>query len=61
MIWIVDPLDGTTNYVHGYPHYAVSVALARGKDLLVGVVYDPIRDECFSAAARAGPGATARD
>jgi myo-inositol-1(or 4)-monophosphatase len=54
MTWIVDPLDGTTNYVHAYPHYAVSVALARGRELLAGVVYDPIREECFSAAVGGG-------
>jgi myo-inositol-1(or 4)-monophosphatase len=52
--WIVDPLDGTTNYVHGYPQYAVSVALAAGDKLLVGVVYDPVADNCFSAAAGKG-------
>lgn len=54
LAWIVDPLDGTTNYVHGYPHYAVSVALARGSDLLVGVVFDPLADICFSASAGRG-------
>jgi myo-inositol-1(or 4)-monophosphatase len=53
--WVVDPLDGTTNYVHGYPHYAVSVAVARGSDVLAGVVFDPVADKCFSA--RAGGGA----
>jgi myo-inositol-1(or 4)-monophosphatase len=52
--WIVDPLDGTTNYVHGYPNYAVSVAMARGSDILLGVIYDPNRDECYSAAAGQG-------
>jgi myo-inositol-1(or 4)-monophosphatase len=52
--WIVDPLDGTTNYVHGYPQYAVSVALASGNKLLAGVVYDPVADTCFSAAAARG-------
>jgi myo-inositol-1(or 4)-monophosphatase len=52
--WVVDPLDGTTNYVHGYPNYAVSVALVRGSELLVGVIYDPLHDECFSAAAGQG-------
>jgi myo-inositol-1(or 4)-monophosphatase len=52
--WIVDPLDGTTNYVHGYPQYAVSVALAAGEKLLVGVVYDPVANNCFSAAAGRG-------
>jgi myo-inositol-1(or 4)-monophosphatase len=52
--WIVDPLDGTTNYVHGYPQFAVSVALARGRELLVGVVFDPLTEQCFSAAAGQG-------
>ena len=54
LAWIVDPLDGTTNYVHGYPHYAVSVALARGRELLVGVVLDPLTEQCFSAAKGQG-------
>jgi myo-inositol-1(or 4)-monophosphatase len=48
--WIVDPLDGTTNYAHGLPLYAVSVALEVGGRVAVGVVYDPSRDECFTAA-----------
>ena len=52
--WIVDPLDGTTNFIHGFPVFAVSIA-ARGPDgLLVGVVYDPTRDELFSAARGEG-------
>ena len=54
LIWIVDPLDGTTNYVHGYPQFAVSVALARGGDVLVGVIYDPVGDECFLAVRHEG-------
>ena len=54
LTWVVDPLDGTTNYVHDYPQYAVSVALVRGNDPLVGVVYDPVADLCFSAAAGRG-------
>jgi myo-inositol-1(or 4)-monophosphatase len=54
LIWIVDPLDGTTNYVHGYPNYAVSVAIARGSNVLAGVIYDPVREQCFSAAAGRG-------
>lgn len=54
--WIVDPLDGTTNYVHGYPNYAVSIAVARGNQVLAGVIYDPVHDQCFAAAA--GLGAT---
>jgi len=52
--WIVDPLDGTTNYVHGFPAYCVSVALADGDDILVGAIYDPLRDECFTARRGAG-------
>jgi myo-inositol-1(or 4)-monophosphatase len=48
--WIVDPLDGTTNYVHQLPHYAVSVALVERGRPTVGVVYDPVHDECFSAS-----------
>jgi myo-inositol-1(or 4)-monophosphatase len=52
--WIVDPLDGTTNFVHGVPHYAVSLALEHQGQLLVGVVFDPTRDECFTAVAGRG-------
>ncbi len=54
LVWIVDPLDGTTNYVHGYPNYAVSVAIVQGQRILVGTIYDPVRDECFTAAAGKG-------
>jgi myo-inositol-1(or 4)-monophosphatase len=54
--WVVDPLDGTTNYVHGFPCYGVSIAAAHRGRLLAAVVYDPERDECFAAAA--GQGAT---
>jgi myo-inositol-1(or 4)-monophosphatase len=52
--WIVDPLDGTTNYVHGVPHYCVSLALERNGRLLVGAIYDPVLDECFTAAEGEG-------
>ena len=52
--WLVDPLDGTTNYVHRVPHFCVSLALERSGRLLVGAVYDPVRDECFSAVAGEG-------
>jgi myo-inositol-1(or 4)-monophosphatase len=52
--WIVDPLDGTTNYVHGVPDYAVSVALEYEGQLLVGTVYNPSADECFTAIQGAG-------
>lgn len=52
--WLIDPLDGTTNYAHGYPCYAVSIAAARQGELLAGVVLDPERDECFAAATGGG-------
>jgi len=52
--WVADPLDGTTNYVHRVPHYCVSLAMERAGRPLVGVVYDPNRDECFAAQAGAG-------
>jgi myo-inositol-1(or 4)-monophosphatase len=52
--WILDPLDGTTNYVHGVPHFAVSLALERRGELLVGAVYDPMADECFIAVRGGG-------
>ncbi|NEW08084.1 inositol monophosphatase [Paenibacillus sp. SYP-B3998] len=48
-LWIVDPIDGTTNYVHGFPFYSVSIALAHKGEVIVGVVYDPTRDELFVA------------
>jgi len=47
--WIIDPLDGTTNYAHGYPCFSVSIALEHEGEIIVGVVYDPMRDELFSA------------
>ena len=52
--WIVDPLDGTTNYLHGLPHWAISVGLEERGDLVAGVIYDPVRDEMFSAEKGAG-------
>jgi myo-inositol-1(or 4)-monophosphatase len=54
--WHVDPLDGTTNFAHGYPCFCVSIALARGNKVLAGVVYNPFYDELFAAAR--GEGAT---
>ncbi len=54
--WIVDPLDGTTNYTHGLPTFAVSIALERGGEMEIGVIHNPLRDELF--AARRGEGAT---
>ncbi len=52
--WYVDPLDGTTNFAHGYPCFAVSIGLAEGDELLVGVVYNPINGELFTAAKGEG-------
>lgn len=52
--WIVDPLDGTLNYVRQMPNYGVSVALARAGEVLVGTVYDPVLDECFWAEKGGG-------
>jgi myo-inositol-1(or 4)-monophosphatase len=47
--WIVDPLDGTTNFLHGLPHWAVSIALEHKGVVVAGVIYDPVKDECFFA------------
>ena len=52
--WIVDPLDGTTNYVHQVPHFSVSLALEHGGQILVGAVYNPPGDECFTAVLGEG-------
>lgn len=50
--WIIDPLDGTTNYVHGDTPFSVSVALMKDREIILGVVYDPVADELFSASAK---------
>lgn len=52
--WIVDPLDGTTNFLHGLPHWAVSIALEHKGQIVAGVVYDPTKDEMFFAEKGAG-------
>lgn len=57
-VWIVDPVDGTTNFVHGFPFFTVSIALAHKGEVIVGVVYDPLRDELF--VAEKGKGAYVR-
>ncbi|MGH8005690.1 MAG: inositol monophosphatase family protein [Candidatus Binatia bacterium] len=54
--WYIDPVDGTTNFIHSFPHFSVSIALTYESRCLVGVVYDPLRDEIF--CARQGKGAT---
>jgi len=53
-IWIIDPLDGTTNFIHGFPQYAISIALSVNGVLQQAVIYDPNRDELFSASKGAG-------
>ena len=49
MLWVVDPLDGTTNFIHDFAPYAVSIALTRGREILLGVVYEVCANECFYA------------
>ncbi|QDF97406.1 inositol monophosphatase [Azoarcus sp. DD4] len=53
-VWIIDPLDGTTNFIHGFPQYAVSIALTKNGVLEHGVVYDPNRNELFTATRGSG-------
>lgn len=53
-VWVIDPLDGTTNFLHGFPQYAVSIALMHKNKIEVGVVYDPLRDELFTAKRGGG-------
>ncbi len=50
LLWVVDPLDGTANYVHGLNMFAVSIALVRGNEVLVGAVYDPVAETMYAAA-----------
>ncbi|MBN2296478.1 MAG: inositol monophosphatase [Pirellulales bacterium] len=52
--WVIDPLDGTTNFVHKVPHFSVSVALQHGPRILVGAVFNPISKECYTAEAGGG-------
>jgi len=47
--WVIDPLDGTTNFLHGIPHFAISIALVRDNDVFAGVIYNPVADEMFWA------------
>lgn len=57
--WIIDPLDGTKNFIHGIPHFAISVALEEKGEITAGITYDPIKDEMF--AAQKGYGAFMND
>lgn len=52
--WVIDPLDGTTNYIHGFPHFCISIAVKNQNQLEAGVIYDPIRNELFTAARGQG-------
>ncbi len=52
--WIVDPLDGTTNFLHGMPHWAVSIALEHKNEIVAAVIFDPVKDEMFTAEKGAG-------
>ena len=52
--WIIDPIDGTTNFLHGIPHFAISIALKSKNELLSGLIFDPIKDEMFFAEKNKG-------
>ncbi len=52
--WIIDPLDGTTNFLHGLPHWCISIALEKDKEIVAGVIHDPIKNETFHAEKGAG-------
>ena len=47
--WIIDPIDGTANFLHGIPHFAISIGLEHNKEIICGIIYDPIKDEMFIA------------
>ena len=47
--WIIDPIDGTVNFLHGVPHFAISIALQQEKEIISGLIFDPIKDEMFYA------------
>lgn len=53
-LWVIDPLDGTTNFAHGFRHFCVSIALVKGGDAVLGVVYDPLHKECYAAEKGSG-------
>ena len=48
-VWVVDPIDGTVNYIRDYPQYAISIGVVHHREIVVGVIYDPFRDEMFTA------------
>ena len=49
IFWIIDPIDGTTNFLHGVPHFAISVALQTDGEIVIGLIFDPIKNEIFYA------------
>ena len=53
-VWIIDPIDGTTNFLHGIPHFAISIALKSNDEIISGLIYDPIKDEMFYAEKNSG-------
>ena len=53
-VWIIDPIDGTTNFLHGVPHFAISIALKSKGEIISGLIYDPIKDEMFFAEKNNG-------
>ena len=53
-MWIIDPIDGTLNYLHGVPHFAISIALKSNDEIISGLIYDPIKDEMFFAEKNNG-------
>jgi len=53
-VWIIDPIDGTTNFLHGVPHFAISIALKSKNEIVSGLIYDPIKDEMFYAEKNNG-------
>jgi myo-inositol-1(or 4)-monophosphatase len=58
--WIIDPLDGTTNFLHGLPHWCISIALEKDREIVAGVIHDPIKNETFSAEKGGGAFSNAR-
>ena len=54
IFWIIDPIDGTTNFLHGVPHFAISIALQQDKEIIIGLVFDPIKNEIFFAEKNNG-------
>jgi myo-inositol-1(or 4)-monophosphatase len=53
-VWIIDPIDGTSNFLHGIPHFAISIALQSNNEIISGLIYDPIKDEMFYAEKNSG-------